>query len=134
MRVGCFVDKVTGQFDDDTKTAWHKFLKLTSKTMPDDVTPDAIGAVRQVNKRICPLVCGHGQHAEGEVCVVNEPPPPRRAERRGRHERDEAPHETAHAAAPAPTPEPSRNTANPGNCYVDRAATSGSSYMRENCR
>jgi hypothetical protein len=135
MRVGCFVDKVTGQFDEDTKTAWHKFLKLTSKTMPDDVTPDAIGAVRQVNKRICPLVCGHGQHAEGEVCVVNEPPPPpKRAERRDRHEHEEAAPETAHAAPPASTPQPSRNTATPGNCYVDRAATSGSGYMRENCR
>jgi hypothetical protein len=97
MRVGCFVDKVTGQFDDDTKTAWHKFLKLTSKTMPDDVTPDAIGAVRQVNKRICPLVCGHGQHAEGEVCVVNEPPPPPRP-------KHEAKRETRPTREPGPAP------------------------------
>ncbi len=75
MRVGCFSGKVTGEFDDDTKVAWHKFVKLTSRNMPDDVSQDAINAVRGVNKRVCPLVCPHGQHADGSECVANEPPP-----------------------------------------------------------
>jgi hypothetical protein len=75
MRVGCFAGKVTGEFDDDTKVAWHKFVKLTSRNMPDDVSQDAINAVRGVNKRVCPLVCPHGQHADGSECVANEPPP-----------------------------------------------------------
>jgi hypothetical protein len=76
MRVGCFVSKVNGEFDDDTKAAWHKFIKLTSKNLPDDASSDAINAVRGINKRVCPLVCRHGEHAEGDVCVADEPPPP----------------------------------------------------------
>jgi len=75
QRVGCFLGTVNGVFDDDTKVAWHRFVKLTSASMSDDVSPDAINAVRGINKRICPLECGHGQHAEGEACVANAPPP-----------------------------------------------------------
>jgi hypothetical protein len=77
MRVGCFKGTVNGQFDDDTKTAWRRFIKLTSITMPDDVSSDAINAVRGINKRVCPVACPHGEHAEGEACVANEPPPPK---------------------------------------------------------
>jgi hypothetical protein len=76
IRVGCFAGKMSGEFDDDTKAAWHKFIKLTSKSMPDDLSPDAINAVRGINKRVCPVVCPHGKHAEGDTCVANEPPPP----------------------------------------------------------
>ena len=79
QRVGCFSGTVNGQFDDDTKAAWNRFIKVTSLSMPDDVTPDAINAVRGINKRVCPVTCGHGEHAEGEQCVANEPPPKRAA-------------------------------------------------------
>jgi len=75
MRVGCFDGKVTATFDEDTKEAWHKFLKRTSKEMSDDLSPDAIKTVRDVHKRVCPLVCPHGEHAEGDACVANVPPP-----------------------------------------------------------
>jgi hypothetical protein len=76
-RVGCFAGKVSGEFDDPTRNAWHQFIKLTALTMPDAATLDAITAVRAVNKRVCPLVCGSGQHAEGDLCVANAPPPSR---------------------------------------------------------
>ncbi len=79
MRVGCFKGTVNGQFDDDTKTAWHRFIRMTSISMSDDASSDAINAVRGINKRVCPLVCPRGQHAEGEACVANERPPPKRA-------------------------------------------------------
>jgi hypothetical protein len=75
QRVGCFLGTVNGEFDDDTKIAWHRFIKLTSISMSDDVSPDAINTVRGINKRVCPVQCPHGQHAEGEACVVNAPPP-----------------------------------------------------------
>jgi hypothetical protein len=98
-RVGCFAGKVTGKFDDDTKAAWHKFIKLTSRNMPDDVSQDAIDAVRGIDKRVCPLVCPRGQHAEGGDCVANERPPKRTV----KHEPPPRPREpTAAAAAPAP--------------------------------
>jgi hypothetical protein len=75
QRVGCFLGTVNGEFDDDTKTAWHRFIKLTSVSMSDDVSPDAINTVRGIKKRVCPVQCPHGQHAEGEACIANAPPP-----------------------------------------------------------
>ena len=75
QRVGCFIGTVNGDFDDATKTAWHKFINLTSITMPDDASSDAINAVRGITKRVCPLECQAGEHAEGELCVGNAPPP-----------------------------------------------------------
>ena len=73
-RVGCFTSKVSGEFDDSTKAAWHQFIKISALTMPDAATLDAIAAVRAINKRVCPLVCGSGQHADGDLCVANAPP------------------------------------------------------------
>jgi hypothetical protein len=72
-RVGCFNGAVNGEFDDATKAAWHSFTKLTSISMPDDVSSDAIKAIRGINKRICPLVCPAGKRAEGEECVGSAP-------------------------------------------------------------
>ena len=74
-RVGCLNDDVNGEFDDTTKAAWHRFLQLTSIRMPDELSSDAINAVRAINKRVCPVVCREGQHPEGEQCVGNPPKP-----------------------------------------------------------
>ncbi|MFZ1005241.1 MAG: TIR domain-containing protein [Candidatus Sulfotelmatobacter sp.] len=76
MRVGCFNGTVNGEFDDPTKAALQRFIKLASLSMPNDVSSDAINAVRAINKRVCPLVCPHGKHTDGELCVANPPPPP----------------------------------------------------------
>jgi hypothetical protein len=72
-RVGCFNGAVNGEFDDATKTAWHSFTKLAAITMPDDASSDAVKAVRSIDKRVCPLVCPTGEHAEGEQCVGSAP-------------------------------------------------------------
>jgi hypothetical protein len=74
QRVGCFKGTVNGQFDDDTKTAWHRFMKLASIAMSDDLSTGTIDAVRGFTKRICPLDCPRGQHAEKETCVANAAP------------------------------------------------------------
>ena len=74
-RVGCFAGDINGQFDDPTKAAWHSFTRLSSITMPDQVSPDALDAVRAVNKRICPLQCPAGLHAKEDSCVADAPPP-----------------------------------------------------------
>ncbi|MGC2122269.1 MAG: TIR domain-containing protein [Xanthobacteraceae bacterium] len=81
QRVGCFDGAVNGEFDDATKSALHKFIKLTSISMPDEASTDAINAVRGANKRICPLLCPTGEHADGEACVANPAPVKRAAER-----------------------------------------------------
>ena len=92
QRVGCFKGDVNGDFNDDTKAAWSQFVKLTSVGIPNAVSSDAINAVRSINKRVCPLICRSGEHAEGDLCVANPPPkpPPRKAA------------EGATPAAPAP--------------------------------
>jgi ribosomal protein S12 len=78
-RVGCFNGAVNGEFDDATKAAWHKFAKQASVAMPDDLSSDAIKAVRQIDKRICPLVCPDGQRPDGDRCVVTVTPHPHQA-------------------------------------------------------
>jgi hypothetical protein len=105
QRVGCFKGAMNGEFDDATKAAWHRFIKLTSISMPDEVSSDAINNVRGINKRICPLVCPHGEHAEGELCIANpvRPPAPKRA-----------------AATAAPTSEPTPQASLPATAPVGR--------------
>jgi hypothetical protein len=104
QRVGCFKGTVNGQFDEDTKTAWHRFMKLASITMSDDVSTGTIDAVRGISKRICPLDCPHGQHAEKETCVANAPPDhdakPRRSAKAPSVNRATGP--VSRAAAPPP--------------------------------
>ena len=127
MRVGCFAGKVTGAFDDDTKAAWHNFIKRTSKEMPDDVSPDAIKAVRGVDQRVCPLVCPRGEHAEGDVCVVNEPPPSKRAAKRRERESEPEPSTASPPAAAAPT--------GGAPCVAEHGSfMSGSGLARQGCR
>lgn len=104
-RVGCFGGAVNGLFDDATKTALENFTKLTSLSIPDDVTLDAIKAVQSVNKRVCPLQCPGGQHADGDRCIANPPPAPKRAE----------------SAPERPAPSPKAPTAAPkgnGKCFA----------------
>jgi hypothetical protein len=111
MRVGCFNGTVNGEFDDPTKAALQRFIKLTSLSVPNDVSPDAINAVRGFNKRICPLLCPHGQHSEGEACVANEPPP-KRAAARTAPAREPTPR-AGDAPAGEPTPQASSSAAAP---------------------
>ena len=106
QRVGCFKGTVNGQFDEDTKTAWHRFMKLASVAMSDDLSTGTIDAVRGITKRICPLDCPRGQHAEKETCVANAPPehdakPPRSA-------KASPANRTAAPVARAPAPPPDR--------------------------
>jgi Caspase domain len=80
-RVGCFKGAINGEFDDTTKTAWHKFAKRVSINVSDDLSLDTIRAVRNIENHVCPPVCGKGEHAAGDVCVANVPPPPKPATR-----------------------------------------------------
>ena len=133
QRVGCFNGDVNGKFDDATKSAWHRFIKLTSISKPDDVSSDAINAVQGIHRRVCPLVCPHGKHAEGEVCVANAPPPnaaippPRAAAPKAATARaTSAP--TPRAAAPAPSAQSKQY-----ECHGTMASLSGSAMSRETC-
>jgi outer membrane protein assembly factor BamD (BamD/ComL family) len=76
-RVGCFNGAINGQFDDATKAAWRSFSKQASISLPDDVSFDAIKAVRGFDRRICPLTCPNGQRPEGDRCVAGQSPGPK---------------------------------------------------------
>jgi predicted negative regulator of RcsB-dependent stress response len=134
QRVGCFNGDVNGEFDDGTKAAWRRFIKLTSMSMPDDVSSDAINAVHGIQRRVCPLVCPHGKHAEGEVCVANAPPPkaatppPKAAATKAAATKAAAPKAATARATSAPTPRAAAPSAQDKqyNCHGTMASLSGS--------
>ena len=69
-RIGCFEGAIDGEFSDGTRAAFRNFVKLAALSLPtEDVTPDAVRAVRAFNKRVCPLNCPTGESAEGDRCV-----------------------------------------------------------------
>ena len=49
--------------------ALRNFGKLAALKLPDDLSLDAVKAVRSFDKRVCPLVCQAGERADGERCV-----------------------------------------------------------------
>ena len=68
-RVGCFDGAIDGEFSDATRAALRKFVTLAALRIPDDLSLDAVKAVRAFDKRVCPLVCQAGERADGERCV-----------------------------------------------------------------
>jgi hypothetical protein len=69
-RVGCFEGAVDGEFGSITQTALRNFAKYAAIAVPEnDLSIDAVKAVRHFDKRVCPLVCQSGERAEGERCV-----------------------------------------------------------------
>ena len=134
QRVGCFNGAVNGEFDDGTKAAWHRFIKLTSISMPDDVSSNAINAVHGTQRRVCPLVCPHGKHAEGEVCVANAPlpktvtPPPKAAATKAAAPKAATARATSAPRAAAPSAQDKQY-----NCRGTMASLSGSAMSRETC-
>ena len=74
-RVGCFSGPVNGEFDDATRIASQTFAKFSSIKMPSETetTPDAIKTLREIDRRICPLVCPDGERPDGDRCIANAP-------------------------------------------------------------
>jgi uncharacterized caspase-like protein len=68
-RVGCFEGAIDGEFGSSTRSALHNFTKLAGLGLSEDLSPDALKAIRETDKRICPLACQAGEHAEGDHCV-----------------------------------------------------------------
>jgi hypothetical protein len=69
-RVGCYVGSIDGQWDTGIKRSLEQFNRYAGMQVETgSATDDAIGAVKIKSGRICPLVCEHGFHADGERCV-----------------------------------------------------------------
>jgi hypothetical protein len=77
---------------------------------------------RSVDKRVCPVICPHAQHARGEQCIANEPPSPKHTAK------------VAPAREPRPAPAAAAPTPNSGcTVFVDRNAFNGV-YGPPGCR
>jgi hypothetical protein len=78
-RVGCFSGAASGEFDQATRSALQRFSNFSSIKLPEDLTPDAISALRAIDKRVCPFVCPEGERLVGNSCIIE--PAPRKARR-----------------------------------------------------
>ena len=97
-RVGCLSGPANGEFNDATRAALRTLAKLSSIKMPDDLTPDAIKTLREIDRRICPLVCPDGERADGDRCIAIAPA--HKAEPHGQH-REEWSLEAARSPMPS---------------------------------
>jgi hypothetical protein len=86
-RVGCFNGVLNGELDEATRAAARNFAKFASIKMPDELSPDAVKAVRGFNRRVCPLVCAKGERTEGDRCVVATPTHKEEAKKKEPHRR-----------------------------------------------
>ncbi len=69
-RVGCNPGNSDGNWDDGSRKALEQF-NANAKTRFDVklASLDALDAVRSKTDRVCPLVCGKGQRADGDDCA-----------------------------------------------------------------
>jgi len=69
-RVGCATGEATGTWDDGSRKALELFNKSAQTTFDVKLASlDALDAVRGKTVRVCPLICGKGQRAEGDRCI-----------------------------------------------------------------
>ena len=69
-RVGCATGEATGTWDDGSRKALALFNKSAQTTFDIKLASlDALDAVRSKAVRVCPLICGKGQRADGDRCI-----------------------------------------------------------------
>ena len=69
-RVGCSTAESDGSWDTNLRRALERFNKQAGTKFDTRLASlDALEAVKGRTGRVCPLVCGKGQHAEGDACV-----------------------------------------------------------------
>ncbi len=89
-RVGCDPGE-TGIWTAKSRRALGLFNRHAGTKVDVKVASvDALGVVRGKDGRVCPLVCGRGQKADGDTCVAVAVPPPAKQDEstRGRALRD----------------------------------------------
>jgi uncharacterized caspase-like protein len=70
-RVGCDPGAVNGVWSANSRQALEQFNRRAGMNLETQVASvDAVDAVKGQRGRICPLVCGGGQRADGERCVA----------------------------------------------------------------
>jgi hypothetical protein len=113
LRLGCARGDAEGDWNADAKDAVRKFNRYAKAKLDINApSQEMIVALRDYDKRICPLECGPGTRARGDMCVAVEradPPRSRKAEpeprERKRRETSRAPAERgATSRVPATRP------------------------------
>jgi hypothetical protein len=70
-RVGCFAADPDGDWNAGSIRALESFNRYSGSSLDAKLASlDALDAVRGKTSRVCPLICAHGQHVEGEQCVA----------------------------------------------------------------
>lgn len=117
-RVGCDPGNNDGKWDDKSQKALELFNKNASTKFEIKLaSADALDGVRAKTSRVCPLICGKGQKADGDRCVqitcdsgfllnssgvcVKRPDPPAPKPRVAQQRERPEPRRAAPAAAPA---------------------------------
>jgi uncharacterized caspase-like protein len=107
IRLGCAKSDADDNWNLAAKNAVRRFNRYAKAELDHDVpSPEMMTVLRGYDNRICPLECGPGTRAQGDMCVAVEradPPKPRKAAPRERVRRAaEPPRAPASRAAAAP--------------------------------
>ena len=70
-RVGCDPGTTEGIWNEGSQKALDRFNKSANTKLDVKLASiDSLDAVRSKTSRVCPLVCGRGQKADGDRCVA----------------------------------------------------------------
>jgi len=70
-RVGCDPGTTEGIWNEGSKKALEQFNKSANTKLDVKLASiDSLDAVRSKTSRVCPLVCGRGQKADGDRCIA----------------------------------------------------------------
>ena len=114
VRLGCTTGDIDDNWNSRAKDAVRKFNRYAkAKLGLDQPTPELMAALRGHDTRVCPLECGPGTRAQGDVCVAIdrvEQPKSRKAEPPPRERKRPVASRTP-AEAPAASPKPAAKPA-----------------------
>ena len=69
-RVGCYSGAISGDWNATSRRALDAFNRNAGTKLDTKAASlAAVDAVRDLQKRVCPLECGRGQRADGDQCV-----------------------------------------------------------------
>jgi hypothetical protein len=114
-RLGCAAGDIDDNWNSRAKDAVRKFNRYAkAKLGLEQPTPELMAALRGHEERVCPLECGPGTRARGDVCVAIdrvEQPKSRKAEPPRERKRPVASRTPAERPAGSPKPPASPKSA-----------------------
>jgi hypothetical protein len=69
-RVGCLTSEADGNWNSASKRSLSQFNRYAgTKFDTKAASSDALDAIKQKSARVCPLICEHGDKADGDQCT-----------------------------------------------------------------